>query len=868
MEVEGALPAAAAAPVVGGASAAPCVAAVLEAVQQGDAATAPLPPRPLLLGAMTQLLESVRSPLLAGGGAGGDDADAALQRIDPAAAQHRLHRLLVNPDWTQRFMSFAERVFSESPDDAELRRTCSNVFGAMEDALHVARALERWVFTLEQGSAVLDTRDGSDVPNVTRVEQDVVKRLVAQGYRLRKPGAAESEDGALLFAEKRIGAIRTHAWVPVRHPVHHDQKYTLASFVHHHVSANVNAELNSLTGGQVTRGAALIVIKNLHCATIPMLPPIRPHAHGFAFRDGIYIGFIHDGDEHGGEPYAALWRAIESGEVAAGLRGADFAASPCSRWHSGARVAGDVFLTYDQVGRLLPRAYTVSTFVDHLAAEAMGVGAVAAADWRRLPSRCVDHVMRCQWGDPGISAADRQRREERLRRYERCGDLDKNFDDVSSVAYAMMGRLFFPANRRESSADHELDSRLDTWEMAPFLKGLAGTGKSTLGGVVTRYLQPTDVGMLSNRSEEMFWGQTLCLKRLVTALELKKNCNFDPAALQMAISGEKMAIATKGENTQDCVWRAPLLFAGNEMPSGWGDSSGALSRRILVFEYQHAVPVRCAAEGSPQGEIDALVHATPECAALLRKMYCAYLSMTLRFGDAMLFRERPQRSASAKGLPQEAFDGCPLPKAMHMWHEAKRHALNDMLNFLLDSSVWVVFPAERLRARLLESGIEEDLAEETANLLMVTPFTAVCGGRGAATTHIRNNTVNDAMRRCTINAKDLTAAIDEFDECGMTYDAAGAGATAALGHAVDESGQYQLLSTTQGGCVRGAALRRTLTLASQHLQAGAGEGGGSQLAAIAVALSVVLGAAAPQDAGEQRGQPRPRVSEVAQMSLV
>ena len=276
-------------------------------------------------------------------------------------------------------------------------------------------------------------------------------------------------------------------------------------------------------------------------------------------------------------------------------------------------------------------------------------GALRSGEWRSLSTPLVDYVMRCQWGDPQVG--DRLHREEHLRRSVGCDDLDKNFADISAVLFAFMGRLFFPANRAESNADHPLSSRLDTWEVAPLLLGRAGTGKSTLGGLVTRYMQPMDCGMLSNRSEEIFWGQELVNKRLVTAMELKKSCNFDPASLQMAISGEKMSIATKGQSTQDVAWRAPFLFAGNEMPTGWGDSNGAISRRILVFRYEHARPTKATALPElsgrvVEGEIDADVHATPECAATLRKMYCSYFELAAEFGDVALYRARPAGSAS------------------------------------------------------------------------------------------------------------------------------------------------------------------------------------------------------------------------------
>jgi hypothetical protein len=77
-------------------------------------------------------------------------------------------------------------------------------------------------------------------------------------------------------------------------------------------------------------------------------------------------------------------------------------------------------------------------------------------------------------------------------------------DDVSKWIYVFMGRLCFDVNE------------IDGWQVIPFLKGIARSGKSTLITKVCRkFYEIEDVSVLSNNIEKKFGFQVftmgLCL---------------------------------------------------------------------------------------------------------------------------------------------------------------------------------------------------------------------------------------------------------------------------------------------------------------------------------------------------------------------
>src|SRR5690606_20911626 len=106
-------------------------------------------------------------------------------------------------------------------------------------------------------------------------------------------------------------------------------------------------------------------------------------------------------------------------------------------------------------------------------------------------------------------------------------------EDVKLWVYIMIGRMLFDVGER------------DDWQVLLFIRGIAGTGKSTIGRVLKRFYADEDVGQLSNNCEALFGLQTLYNKYMWICYEAKENFRLDQGMLQSMISGEPMSIARK-----------------------------------------------------------------------------------------------------------------------------------------------------------------------------------------------------------------------------------------------------------------------------------------------------------------------------------
>jgi len=143
--------------------------------------------------------------------------------------------------------------------------------------------------------------------------------------------------------------------------------------------------------------------------------------------------------------------------------------------------------------------------------------------------------------------------------------------DVCKIMYAMMGRCLYNVGE------------LDMWQIIPFVKGVAGSGKSTMGRAVANFYSKTDVGVLSNNIEAKFGISQLANKLLVMAYEIKSNFGLDQADVQTMISGEEMSMPVKNQDALVKYWTAPCMFFGNES-GGWVDAAGSMTRRLASFE--------------------------------------------------------------------------------------------------------------------------------------------------------------------------------------------------------------------------------------------------------------------------------------------
>lgn len=149
-------------------------------------------------------------------------------------------------------------------------------------------------------------------------------------------------------------------------------------------------------------------------------------------------------------------------------------------------------------------------------------------------------------------------------------------DDVCRWMYVFIGRMLYNLND------------LDAWQVIPFLKGVAGCGKSTICNLIASIYDPQDVGVLSNNIERKFGLSALYNKFIFVAPEIKNDCKLEQAEFQSIVSGEHVQIAIKNQTAISVVWTTPGFLAGNETPA-WTDNSGSFSRRTPVFQFNKSV---------------------------------------------------------------------------------------------------------------------------------------------------------------------------------------------------------------------------------------------------------------------------------------
>lgn len=164
-----------------------------------------------------------------------------------------------------------------------------------------------------------------------------------------------------------------------------------------------------------------------------------------------------------------------------------------------------------------------------------------------------------------------------------CPELEKMLDDQrleSETIYwffAMLGRLLFTVGK------------YDDWQLILFLKGVAGSGKSTISQLMKAVFDESLVGILSSEGFEGTFGLgPLEHKRLVICSEVKRNFKTPQGELQSMASGEPMSFAIKNKAAKTSVWTASLLFCGNEIPT-WRDASGSMERRLFMIHFNYRI---------------------------------------------------------------------------------------------------------------------------------------------------------------------------------------------------------------------------------------------------------------------------------------
>ena len=718
---------------------------------------------------------------------------------------------------TKRWLERLHSVYHDNSERADLLLRCKNAY-----TLLCARATAGTEYAM-LAQALIDDCYADPRFVIGSHEQkahvviEVRNRLVQVLSRKRFRRRGER----LVRAVRNSDGRQTYCFAIVKHPLHPDEDYTIGAFVEYECSAQQNPDLNELVQGHVIGGDIKQITEALQRQPFATFPDVRPYRHAWAFEDGVYIGFMHDQGEFGGSDYAPLWSAVDAGVVDCLCnfrRACGVDASLPGFLHvseKGGRIIGDLFLTYDQASTMLPHNFVASKFIRHRAQNAMGVGTIPSRDWDTIATPIMTYVMSCQWGDPGISAADRRQREARLRKVERCEDLDKHARDVQRVFLALLGRAFFPVDAPSTSTGRpELDSRLDSWHAAIVMMGMAGTGKSSSGMLLREYMDATEVASLTNAGEQVFGLQAIYNKRLVLGLEVKRNFSLDTAVMQQMISGETVSVARKNRDPiNDRNWSVPMILAMNELPTAWDDAKGALARRLLHFNFGFRIPARAEAPIKINGDMHTAIHKSTECAALLRKMFAAYLLFADEFGgQANLVTDIEEDPLHR---PQASFDGEPLPKGMRVWIHANQGEMNFTRAFLLNEERLVKRAKGECSEELQRRGIDADQAVAAWNVVFHTPFPDLMYDARA---FVREHTGDHDSNKIT--SKGMEQAIDNTPSAGFTYIDFESGPARVLNRRSQDGGDVgELAVTVSAPCkyASGVALRSTLHTAAQRL---------------------------------------------------
>ena len=204
--------------------------------------------------------------------------------------------------------------------------------------------------------------------------------------------------------------------------------------------------------------------------------------------------------------------------------------------------------------------------------------------------------------------------------FQQILDYQEFGEDVSRWIYVFIGRLFFELGE------------LDNWQVALFLEGIAGSGKSTITKIVKKFYETCDVGVLSNNIEKTFGLSSLKDKLLFLAPEIKGDLRLEQSEFQLLIEGGDMQLPVKHKDSHYCEWKIPGLFAGNEPPN-YTDNSGSISRRLVVAKFNKKVH-------NKDPDLDAKLNR--ELPAIMKKAACAYLSAINKYNGQDFWSSIPE----------------------------------------------------------------------------------------------------------------------------------------------------------------------------------------------------------------------------------
>ena len=119
----------------------------------------------------------------------------------------------------------------------------------------------------------------------------------------------------------------------------------------------------------------------------------------------------------------------------------------------------------------------------------------------------------------------------------------------------------------------------DNFDVMVLLKGVGGTGKSTVFELHKKMFSKGQVATMQNTLEREFGLQSLYKKKLVLGPDLNHKFTLDQGMLHSMVVGEGVLICRKYLGAVSVLWSAHMMWSVNVIPGGYRDSGFSILRR-------------------------------------------------------------------------------------------------------------------------------------------------------------------------------------------------------------------------------------------------------------------------------------------------
>jgi hypothetical protein len=193
---------------------------------------------------------------------------------------------------------------------------------------------------------------------------------------------------------------------------------------------------------------------------------------------------------------------------------------------------------------------------------------------------------------------------------------------VRFIFYAFMGRLLYPLREE------------DNWQVIFFIRGVAQSGKSTIGNIAKSFYKPEDVAVMSSNIEGTFGLDAIADMMLYICFEVTSSWNLPRADFQSIICGEDISVAGKLKKARTVSWSVPGLLLGNELGGElMRDSKGSIGRRLVVADFKNKIT-------QADTELDKKLRS--ELPALIYKCFLAYKLLRNNCGTKTIWEILPK----------------------------------------------------------------------------------------------------------------------------------------------------------------------------------------------------------------------------------